>query len=58
MNSLSNIAQLDYSSLLAEYDRVMNHLFESSEAFAVVADLKKTIRSFRRTSDRAISRKA
>lgn len=41
MNSLSNIAQLDYSSLLAEYDRVMNHLFESSDAFAVVADLKK-----------------
>ena len=41
MNSLSNIVQLDYSSLLAEYDRVMNHLFESSDAFAVVADLKK-----------------
>ena len=41
MNSVSNIVQLDYSSLLAEYDRVMNHLFESSDAFAVVADLKK-----------------
>lgn len=40
MNSVSNIVQLDYSSLLAEYDRVMNYLFESSYAFTVVADLK------------------
>lgn len=41
MNSVSNIVQPDYSSLLAEYDQVMNYLFESSDAFAVVADLKK-----------------
>lgn len=38
---MDNIIQLDYSLLLAEYDRVMKHLFESSDAFAVVADLKK-----------------
>lgn len=43
MNSVSNIVQPDYSSLLAEYDQVMNYLFESSDAFAVVADLKKAL---------------
>lgn len=41
MSFTSNIVQLNYDSLLAQYERVIAYLFETSDSFSVVADLKK-----------------